>query len=62
MDLITRRFLEDRMRQHELAQKADVPQSKISLAERGLIKLRDDEKKRIEEILGPISWQEPQDG
>jgi hypothetical protein len=61
MDLRTRRFLMNDMRQSELAKRARVLQSRLSLAERFHIQLRDDEKERIEEVVGVVDWEEPHD-
>jgi hypothetical protein len=59
MDLRTARFLK-RKSQWELQAATGVPQSRISLIERGLIKARPDERLRLSRELGfeefEIEW------
>lgn len=54
MNLREARFYRN-MGQMELQKKSGVNQSRISSAENGVFKLRDDEKKRIEVALGMIN-------
>jgi len=59
MDLRTTRFLKN-ITQPQLQKAARVHQSRISQAENGLIRLNDDERRRIERALGvPINWEQP---
>jgi hypothetical protein len=53
MDLYEARLLK-RVKQYELQAMAKVFQSRISMAEKGLISLRRDEKERIEKALGGV--------
>jgi predicted transcriptional regulator len=51
--------------QYHLARLADIPQSRISLIERGLVEPRPDERERIAKALGCPEehlWPEPKEG
>jgi|RhiMetdeSRZDD1v2_1073273.scaffolds.fasta_scaffold1579781_2 predicted transcriptional regulator len=51
--------------QYHLARLVDIPQSRVSLIERGLIEPRPDERERIAKALGCSEeelWPEPKEG
>lgn len=51
MDLREARF-HKRLSQYDIALRAGIPQSRVSLAERGYTSFNDKEKKKIAEIVG----------
>jgi len=59
MDIPTARFLKMRMTQARLARKAGLHASRLNSIEKGLVTPRDDERGKIERVLGmPIEWAE----